>query len=390
MYLTHFECSECALRHPTDRWQSVCTACGHPLAARYDLGAAGEAMRTHPERARPAGMWRFAELLPLPAGETPISLGEGDTPLLELPRLAAEFGIARLTLKDEGQNPGGSFKARGMSVAVTMAARLGATGFCAPSAGNAGGALAAYGARAGLPVVLALPTDVPRAHRLEAEIHGAEVHLVDGTIGDCGRYLARIREERGLTDLSTLKEPWRLEGKKTMGLEIAEQLEGQLPDAILYPTGGGTGLIGIPKAFEELVGAGRLDPALPLPRLYAVQAAECAPIAAAIAQGSDDAIAPPSPRTIAAGLRVPTPFAHRWMLRVIRATGGGAIAVPDLELLAGTERVARREGVFAAPEAGALVAALDHLIADGSIQKNEHVLLLCTGSGLKYGECWGW
>ena len=388
MYLTHFECSECALSHSADSWQTVCTRCGYPLAARYDLTAAGRALADFPERNRTGGMWRWRELLPLPAGIEPVSLGEGDTPLLDLPRLAEELGVARVTLKDEGQNPTGSFKARGMSVAVTMAKYHGATTLCVPSAGNAGGALAAYGARAGIPVVLALPTDVPRAHRLEGEVHGAEVHLVEGNIADCGRFLAGMRKE-GWTDLSTLKEPWRLEGKKTLGLEIAEHLGGKLPDAILYPTGGGTGLIGIPKAFEELRTAGRLPADQPMPRLYAVQAAGCAPIVSALTSGADDAVTPDHPYTVASGLRVPTPIAHRWMLRIVRASDGGGAAISDPDLIAGSERVARLEGVFAAPEAGALVAALERFLADGTIGRDEHVLLLSTGTGLKYGECWG-
>ena len=388
MFLTHFECSECSLSHKANRWQSVCTKCGHPLAARYDLERAGRALADQPEQHRPRGMWRWRELLPLPAEIEPVSLGEGDTPLLDLPRLASDLGVARISLKDEGLNPTGSFKARGMSAAVTMAKHFGATTLCAPSAGNAGGALAAYGARAGIPVVLALPTDVPRAHRLEAQVHGAEVHLVEGTIADCGRFLAGMGKE-GWTNLSTFKEPWRLEGKKTMGIEIAEQLEGNLPDCVLYPTGGGTGLIGLQKAWDELRASGRLAADAPKPRLYAVQAAGCAPIADALAAGVDDAIHPADPKTVASGLRVPTPLAHRWMLRVVRDSDGGGAAIPDPDLIAGSERIARLEGIFSAPEAGALVAALERSLADGTIDRDEHVLLLSTGTGLKYGECWG-
>ena len=388
MFLTTLQCSECRHPHAPDRWHSLCERCSHPLDAKYDFDAVREALASAPERTRPRGMWPWRELLPLPAGREPISLGEGDTPLLEAWRLACELGLARVTIKDEGQNPTGSFKARGMSAAVTMAKELGATALCAPSAGNAGGALAAYGARAGLPVVLALPTDVPRSHRLEGEIYGAEVHYVEGTIADCGKYLAARRDEEGWTDLSTLKEPWRLEGKKTMGLELAEQLDGDLPDAILYPTGGGTGLIGLAKAFAELQAIGRLPADRPLPRLYAIQAEECAPITTALERGLDDAVFPEHPATVASGLRVPTPVAHRWMLRLIRESGGGGLAVPDGALIEATGRLARAEGIFAAPEAGALVAALEQFLADGTVSRDEHVHLLCTGTGLKYGECW--
>jgi len=393
MHLLDLRCSECDHAHPTDVWQSLCTACHAPLSARYDLEAAGAALRDGAHRRRPKGMWRWRELLPLPAGEEPVTLGEGDTPLLEAPRLAADLGVARLTVKDEALNPTGSFKARGMSAAVTMARHLGATTLCAPSAGNAGGALAAYGARAGIPVVLALPTDVPRSHRLEGEVHGATVHFVEGTIADCGRFLAgkRARDEDGAgawTDLSTLKEPWRLEGKKTMGLELAEQLGGELPDAILYPTGGGTGLLGLAKAFDEMRTIGLLPADRPLPRLYAIQAAGCAPIVNALVAREDEARVPDAPHTVASGLRVPTPVAHRWILRAVRESGGGGLAIEDGELVEGSDRIARREGIFSAPEGGALVAALARLLASGAIERSEHVLLLSTGTGLKYGECW--
>ncbi|MFQ5654574.1 MAG: threonine synthase, partial [Planctomycetota bacterium] len=230
MFLIHLDCTECAREHAPVRWQGVCTDCGAPLQARYDLGAVGRAVRPAYLTARPGVMWRYRELLPLRDPEAAVTLGEGGTPLLPLPSLGRELGLERLLLKDEAHNPTGSFKARGMSVAVSMARALGATTLAAPSAGNAGGALAAYGARAGLPVVLALPEDTPAAHRLEAEIHGARVHLVAGTIADCGRWIAERAAKEGWTDLSTLKEPYRIEGKKTLGLELAEQLGWERPD----------------------------------------------------------------------------------------------------------------------------------------------------------------
>jgi len=389
MFLTHLECSECAREHAADRLQGVCTACGMPLAARYDLAAAGRALGRGEIAARRGGMWRFAEVLPARSAKEVVSLGEGSTPLLELPRLAAELGLARLSLKDESQNPTGSFKARGMSAAVTMAKALGARGLAAPSAGNAGGALAAYGARAGLPVLLVMPEDAPLANRIEAEVCGAEVELVAGTIADCGRRVAERAPAEGLFDLSTLKEPYRVEGKKTMGYELAEELGWELPDVILYPTGGGTGLVGMAKAFDELRALGWIDPHAPAPRMVAVQATGCAPVVTAFHAGAEACEAPAEAHTIAAGLRVPKAIGDRWMLRVLRASSGTAVAVDDAALLAGARRLARAEGVFAAPEAGALVAALDELSASGFLAGSERVVLFDTGTGIKYLDCFG-
>ncbi len=332
------------------------------------------------------GLWRWRELLPLAAHESPVTLGEGDTPLLDAPRIAAAVGLDRLLIKDEGQNPTGSFKARGMTVAVSMARSLGARALCAPSAGNAGGALAAYGARAGLPVVIAMPTDVPSANRLEAAACGARVELVEGTIADCGKWLAERSEDEGWFDVSTLKEPYRVEGKKTMGYELAESLGWRLPGAVLYPTGGGTGLVGMAKAFAELRALGWIPPETPDPRYYAVQAEDCAPIADAFAAGSDDLVPPTAPRTVASGLRVPTPIGDRWMLRTIRASGGAAVSVGDDDLIAATLELAGAEGLFAAPEGGALVAALRRLLGDETIRRDEAVVLFNTGTGLKYAE----
>ena len=326
-------------------------------------------------------------MLPLADPAEAVDLGEGGTPLLRLPRLGAALGLDDLWVKDEGQNPTGSFKARGMAVAVSMAKALGARALAVPSAGNAGGALAAYGARAGLPVQLAMPRDVPAANRLEAELHGAQVELVDGTIADCGKWIAARAADAGWFDLSTLKEPYRVEGKKTMGYELALDLEWTLPDVILYPTGGGTGLVGMWKAFHEMRELGWLPADVRLPRMVVVQAAGCAPVVDAFAAGADEATPPTDPATIASGLRVPTPVGDRWMLRVLRESGGTAVKVPDADLIEATRRVGREEGLFFAPEAGALVAALEVLLARGELRRDERVVLFNTGTGLKYPEC---
>ena len=384
MFLDHLACTECHATTTADALRRVCESCGRPLAARYDLNAVAAAVTPEAIAARQGGLWRYRELLPLAADGEVITLGEGNTPLLEAPRLAADLGLDQVLLKDEALNPTGSFKARGMAVAVTMAKALGATALAAPSAGNAGGALAAYGARAGLPVVLAMPTDVPAANRLEAAACGARIEMIDGTIADCGRFLAERGSEAGWFDVSTLKEPYRVEGKKTMGLELAEHLGWTLPDVILYPTGGGTGLVGMAKAFDELRELGWID--APSPRFVAVQAEGCAPIVEAFQAGADDATPPSTPHTVAAGLRVPSPIGDRWMLRTLRASAGTAVSVSDTELIDGTRRLARQEGVFTAPEAGALVAALSRLLDEGWIQRDERVVLFLTGTGLKYPE----
>ena len=386
MFLTHLECTECSATIGAEALRTVCSECARPLVARYDLARARASVDLAELRSRPRGLWRFREVLPLEHVEDIVSLGEGDTPLLALPRLGTALGLRQLFAKDEALNPTGSFKARGMTLAVTMARALGAKALAVPSAGNAGGALATYGARAGLPVVIAMPRDVPAPNRLEAEACGARVELIDGTIADCGRWIREASESEGWFDLSTLKEPYRVEGKKTMGYELAEQLGWKLPDVILYPTGGGTGLVGMAKAFDEMRELGWIDAACPNPRMVAVQAAGCDPVAAGFLAGSDDAIPPESPATVAAGLRVPTPIGDRWMLRVLRQCGGTAVAVIDAELCEGSMRIAREEGIFAAPEGGALIVALERLLADDWLAPDETVVLFNTGTGLKYPE----
>jgi threonine synthase len=382
----HLECTGCGAKRTPDRPWRVCDACGLPLAAVHDLAHVRSRLDRDALARRPRGLWRFHEVLPISDAAEWVTLGEGDTPLLPVPRLGRELGLPRLLVKDESLNPTGSFKDRGMAVAVTMAKLLGARALAAPSAGNAGGALAAYGARAGLPVVIAMPRDVPLPNRLEAAACGARVELVDGTIADCGRWIGERAEREGWFDVSTLKEPYRVEGKKTMGYELAEALGWRLPDVILYPTGGGTGLVGMAKAFDEMRELGWIEPDSPAPRLVAVQAEGCAPIVTSFAAGRDRAEAPPRPHTVASGLRVPRPIGDRWMLRVLRASRGTAVAVSDGELVAGAFEMARLEGIFACPEAGALVAAARRLAAEGWISRDETVVLFNTGTGLKYPE----
>ncbi len=379
--LDHLECSRCLSAFDPAQWHGLCSACRGVLLARYRLDEAARTLTPDALRHRPPTQWRYAEVLP--GSDAPLSLGEGLTPLHRARFLGRELGLEQLFVKDESLNPTGSFKARGMSTAVTMAKRLGARRLALPSAGNAGGAAAAYGALAGLEVDLFLPRDTPAPFRLEAAACGARIHLVDGDLADCG---ARVREgtaAQGWLDLSTLAEPYRLEGKKTMGYELAEQFDWELPDVVIYPTGGGTGLIGMWKAFEELRGLGLLRLAK-RPRMISVQAAGCAPIVRAFEAGADAAERWENPRTYASGLRVPLPIGAALILRAVRDSGGLALAVGDDEMSAGQLALARGEGIFPAPEGGATLAALLRLVASGAIAPDERVVLFNTGSGLKY------
>lgn len=387
MHLTHLECTECGSQASATELATVCSACRMPLVARYDLDAASRSLTLDSWLASPGKLWDLAAVMPLAKPDTAVSLGEGGTPLLKTQRLAAELGLSRLWVKEESQNPTGSFKARGMSAAVSAAVERGAQALAVPSAGNAGGALAAYGARAGLPVHLAMPEDVPAANRIEALACGAKVTLLPGTISDCGHWIAEQASLNGWFNLSTLKEPYRVEGKKSMGYELLRDLGGHLPDVILYPAGGGTGLVGMWKAFDEMESMGWLPSGGPRPRMVAVQAAGCAPVVEALHAGRDDIEVPDQPATCASGLRVPAPIGGRWMLRVLRASQGTAIAINDADLVAGSRRIGATEGIFAAPEGGALVAALEQLIASSWIQPEEEVVLFDTGTGLKYLEC---
>ena len=384
VFLSHLECSSCGLRHDWLHLQNLCTACRKPLFTVVDLAKAGGVLTREALRTREKSLWRYRELLPLPAGEEPVSLGEGGTPLLRAKRFAGEVD---LWIKDESLNPTQSFKARGMSVAVSMAKYLGAKKLAVPSAGNAGGALAAYAARAGLEAHIFMPRDTPRANIIECRELGAHVDLIDGLITDCGAEIDRRKEKEGWFDMSTLKEPYRVEGKKTLGYELAEHSDWQLPDLILYPTGGGTGLIGMWKAFDEMETLGWIGQKRP--RMFAVQASGCAPIVHAFEAGEEFAVKVPNPHTCASGLRVPKAIADFLILKILRQSDGGAVAVSDEEMICVAREVGAREGLFVAPEAAACFAALKALLAAGKIASGERVVIFSTGSGIKYLECYG-
>jgi threonine synthase len=380
-FVSHVECTICGHRHDAKRTLTVCEQCGQMLAVRYDLDRVKAAVTKEALRPRAPGMYRFRELTPLADGEEPVTLGEGGTPLLALPRLAAHLGLRHLWGKDEGQNPTGSFKARGLGMAITKARALGARGFIIPSAGNAGGAAAVYAAACGLPCAVIVPRATPPAAIAEAAIAGASVFTIEGTIATAGRVVARMAPELGWFDLSTLKEPYRLEGKKTMGLELAEQLGWTLPDVLLYPTGGGTGLVGIPKGFDELRQLGWVSGR---PRFVAVQAEGCAPVVKAFHEGAETTVPWENSTTHAAGLRVPSPFAGRQMLRILRESGGGAVAVSERAIVEAQHLLARLEGVWTSPEGAALVAALTVMKDQGQVRADDRVVIMLTGAGIKY------
>lgn len=384
-FVTHLECTLCSEPFDPNRLQTVCPRCVRPLYARYDLAAVQRAVRRDNLVGREASLWRYAELLPIDPDSERVSLGEGWTPLLACPRLGERLGLPRLLLKDEGQIPTGSFKARGMAVAVTKARELGARVLAAPSAGNAGAALAQYAARAGLECYVFMPEDVPRLNLIECVVAGARTYRVRGLITDCGRIVREGAARRGWFDLSTLREPYRVEGKKTMGFELAEQLAWELPDVIVYPTGGGTGLVGMWKAFAELEALGWIGPKRP--RMVAVQSEGCAPIVRAFHSGAEFAEPWADARTVASGIRVPAAVGDFLMLRALRESDGTAVAVSDAEILEGVRLVAELEGVFVCPEAGATVAALQKLRDAGWVRPDERVVLFNTGSGMKYPEC---
>ena len=380
--LSHLECSQCGKRHDAEHVQAVCRECGSPLLARYDLETARLRMSADEVSQRPRGIWRWAELLPVRQPENRLTLGEGDTPLLPVPRLANKIGLKNLTVKDESGNPTGSFKARGLAVAVSRAIELGTRDFSIPTAGNAGAALAAYAARGRCAAHVYMPKDAPAVNQREVRTMGAELILVEGLISDAGKRAAEDQRRFHRFDLSTFREPYRLEGKKTLGFELVEQFDRVLPDVILYPTGGGTGLIGMWKAFQEMENLGWIGSARP--RMVSVQAAGCAPVVRAFQEGKDEVEAWKNAETVAAGLRVPAPFAGRLMLRVLHESRGTAVAVEDSEIEAAQTELASLEGVLASPEGAATWAALRHLAASGWIQADEKVVLFNTGSGLKY------
>lgn len=384
MHVIHLSCSQCKTQYEPGKLYNLCQACGKPLLVQYDLRRIAESFPRTKLTSREANLWRYRELLPVEQEESITTLGEGWTPLVHARRLGKQLGMLHLYIKDESLNPTASFKARGMAVAVSMAKELGVRKLAAPSAGNAASALAAYAAKAGLEAYIFMPKDVPLANLIECRQFGAMVTLVDGLITDCGRIVAERKETEGWFDVSTLKEPYRVEGKKTMGYELAEQLDWELPDVVLYPTGGGTGLIGMWKAFDEMeqlgwIGAKR-------PRMVTVQAEGCAPIVQAFAAGANVGADINNPHTIAAGLRVPKAIGDFIMLDILRRSGGTAVSVTDAALLAAVREIGMTEGIFAAPEGAACVPALTQLLAQGKVSADERVVLFNTGSGLKYLE----
>jgi threonine synthase len=380
--ITHLECSRCKKTHPHNQLQNLCD-CGGPLLARYDLKTAAKTLTRDALRLRAATMWRYAEVLP---SRDPVSLGEGMTPLLHAKRLGKSFGLDKLYIKDEGLNPTGSFKARGLSAAVSRAKELGAKALATPTAGNAGGALAAYAAQAGIPSVIVMPADTPLANEMECRAFGADVRKLDGLISDCGKYVGENKEKNGWFEVTTLKEPYRIEGKKTMAYELWEQFEGKLPDVVIYPTGGGVGMIGMWKAFEEMEAMGWIGQERP--RMVTVQATGCAPIVAAFERGEESAPMWQNAATIASGLRVPKAIGDFLILHAIRESKGTAVAASDEDILANTKELAAKEGIFAAPEGGATVAAARRLAETGWIKPHDTVVLFNTGCGYKYTEAW--
>ena len=383
MFLTHLECSACGLQQEWSRLQNLCPSCHKPLFAIVDLGAASRTLKRETLVTREKSLWRYREVLPLPGNVEPVSLGEGGTPLLHAEKFGDDID---LWIKDESINPTQSFKARGMTVAVSMAKHLGATKLAVPSAGNAGGALAAYAARAGLEAHIFMPRDTPRANIIECRELGAHVALINGLITDCGAEIARRKTKEGWFDVSTLNEPYRVEGKKTLGYELAEQCDWRLPDLVLYPAGGGTGLIGMWKAFDEMETLGWIG--RERPRMFAVQAAGCAPIVRAFETGEKTAAEFPDAHTIASGLRVPKAIGDFLILNILRQSNGGAIAVDDEEMIRVAREVGSSEGLFVCPEGAACFAALKSLHSAGKIVPGERVVIFNTGSGIKYLDCY--
>ncbi len=394
MNVTHLECALCGLRHEANVLQNLCIECGKPLLVRYDLEKAAQALTKNTLQTRESTLWRYREVLPVNNTENIVSLGEGWTPLFKADKLAAALPVnLNLFIKDEGQNPTQSFKARGMTAAISMAKELGILKLAVPSAGNAAGALAAYAARAGMEAFIFMPSDTPQANIIECEQTGANVTLVDGLITDCGKIIAERKEAEGWFDVSTLKEPYRVEGKKTMGYELFEQFAQfqnsssktqHLPDVILYPTGGGTGLIGMWKAFDEMEQMGWMGSKRP--RMVSVQSDTCSPIVRAFHAGERFADEFENAATIASGLRVPKAIGDFLILDALRASKGTAVSVTDAELVAAVREIGAAEGIFTAPEGAACLPALRKLIADDLVKADESVVIFNTGSGVKYLE----
>jgi threonine synthase len=349
----------------------------------YDLASVRDQIDRDEINTRPDGMWRWHEVLPVHKTQNMVYLGEGDTPVLHLPNLGADLGLSQLYTKDESLNPTGSFKARGLGAAISKAKELGVTRVIIPTAGNAGGAMAAYATRAGMEALVYMPADTPKANKVECEMAGATVVMVDGLISDAAKLVGEKRDAEGWFDVSTFKEPYRTEGKKIMGYELAESFGWELPDVIIYPTGGGTGLVGMWKAFHEMAEMGWLESDR-FPRMVAVQSSGCAPIVKAFDEGADRSEFWQGAETVASGLRVPKSFADRIILDDLRESKGKAVAVSDEKILAAQKRWANKEGIFTAPEAAATLAALEALVEEKWVAPDERIVLFNTGTGLKY------
>jgi len=385
-FFSHLECAYCGKEYPADKLWNLCQECQKPLLARYDLNEAAQNFHKESLTGREHNLWRYREMLPVRKAENRLSLGEGMTPLIHATRLGASVSHSNLFIKDEGLNPTCSFKARGLALAVSRARELGAAALSIPSAGNAAGAMSAYAALGGMKAFVFMPSDVPGPFIAECRALGAEVTLIDGLITDCGKAAAEGVRQFGRFDVSTLKEPYRIEGKKTMGYELAEQMGWELPDVVIYPTGGGTGLIGMWKAFAEMEKLGWIDSRRP--RMVTVQSSGCAPMVRAFEQGAEFAEPWQSAETIADGLRVPAAVGDFLILRVLRESNGTAVSVDDGEMRDATNLIGQTQGLFVAPEGGATLAAFQRLKSSGWIQSGEKVVLFNTGSGHKYAHLW--
>ncbi|HEU5425181.1 MAG TPA: threonine synthase [Nitrolancea sp.] len=383
-YITNLECTYCGETFDKGKLMTTCPKCGKVLFARYDLKAAAKQMTKEALKDRPWNLWRYHEILPVENPDDALTLGEAGTALLPTPRLGQALGLGNLLVKDDGQNPTGSFKARGLCAAVSMARELGAKSVAIPSAGNAASAMSAYAARGGLDAFVFMPADAPEVMKAECVSYGAKVFLVKGLINDAGKIVREGSADQGWFDVSTLKEPYRAEGKKTMGLELAEQLGWRVPDAIVYPTGGGTGIVGMWKAFDELEQMGLIGSKRP--KMIVVQSTGCAPIVKAFQEGKRHAELWQGAETLAPGIRVPVAIGDYLILDAVRQSGGTAIAVPDSEIMQGVRLLAAEEGVFASPEVGAVVMAAKHLREDGFLKPDDEVLLYATGSGMKHTD----
>ena len=379
---SHLECSKCGVKYSKTELHNLSPCCTLPLFPQYDLEKAKSILHKKDLKSRESNMWRYGEIMPVEFKENIISLGEGWTPLVQANRLGELKGFSNLYLKNESINPTGSFKDRGMSVAISKVKEFHLKNIAIPTAGNAGGSAAAYAAKAGQEAFIFMPNDTPKAFQVECDQYGANVEMIDGLISDCGKIVAERKEKEGWFDISTLKEPYRVEGKKTMGYELAEQFNWELPDAIIYPTGGGTGLIGMWKAFDEMETMGWIGSHRP--KMISVQAKGCSPIVDAFDQGLDCAQPFQNPKTSALGLRVPSAVGDFLILNSIRQSEGVALSVTDNELMTGTKQIGSSEGIFSAPEGGATVAALPKLLDRGIIKPNDQIVLFITGSGLKY------